>query len=94
MLSHCQHKLNNDSRTVLCPWFLSSNPLLDAHAGTLGQMPYSFVSKQPFVSKWVAFEKWGSFGMGSFPQLLKAVDYRVEIETEIVVIRIAAISNR
>ena len=45
-------------------------PFFDAHAGTLGQMFHSFVSKQPFVSKWVAFEKRGFFGMGSFPRLL------------------------
>ena len=44
-------------------------PILDAHAGTLGHLPHLFVSKQPFQSKWVTFEKWGSFGMGSFPRL-------------------------
>ena len=46
-------------------------PLLDAGgAGTFGQLPQSFIPKQLPVSKWVAFKKWGPFGMGSFPRLL------------------------
>ena len=44
-------------------------------------MPHSFVSKQTFVSKWVAFEKWGSFGMGSFPRFL--IDTRVNTVKQI-----------
>ena len=32
---------------------------------TLGQLPHAFVPTQPFVPKWVAFEKGGLFRMGA-----------------------------